>query len=112
MRKFSLILVAAMLLSVSSVFGNNGLDDNPSQTLSQQISALLSKDALRMPWDTEMHALVYFTVNSEKEIVVLSVKTNEEELESYLKGRLNYIKVECSNYMIGVTYKIPVTMKS
>ncbi|GGW26921.1 hypothetical protein [Arenibacter certesii] len=111
MRKFNLILVAVMLLSIGSISANSRLDDKPAKSLSQQIKELLSNNALRVPLDAEMSGVVYFTVNSEKEMVVLSVLTNEEALESYVKGRLNYIKVECSDYEMGITYKIPVRIK-
>lgn len=112
MRKFNLILVAAMLLCVGSVFANSGIDENPSKTLSKQISTLLSYNRFKMPVATEMSAVVYFTVSDEKEIVVLSVLTNEEELDAFVKSRLNYIKVTGSDYQTGVTYKIPVRIKS
>ncbi len=58
-----------------------------------------------------MSAVVYFTVNTENEIVVLSVMTNEEVLDTYVKSRLNYIKVKDANVETGVTYKIPVMIK-
>ena len=35
-----------------------------------------------------------FTVNSEEEIVVITVETDDLELESFVKSKLNYKKVE------------------
>ncbi|MDX1363124.1 hypothetical protein [Arenibacter latericius] len=112
MRKFNVILVAVMLLSFGSLSANSGLDNDPAKTLSQQINELLSNNALQVPLGEDMSAVVYFTLNVEKEIVVLSVLTNEEVLKSYVKSKLNYIKVDCSDYEVGITYKIPVRIKS
>jgi len=113
MKKISLILIAAMLLSVGSVFANYAvIGKNPSKTLSEQIEGLLSKHEFEVREGSEISALVYFTVNNESEIVVLAVDTNDETLKAYLKRRLNYVVVDGTIvYETGVTYKIPVRIK-
>lgn len=113
MKKVSLIFMAAMLLSVGSVFANYGIIGNsPSKTLSEQIEGLLSDNTFRVKAGSEIFAVVYFTVNTENEIVVLTVGTNDGNLETYLKNRLNYTKVDAATaYETGITYKIPVHIK-
>lgn len=109
MKKISLILVAAMLLSVGSAFSNTEIGNHPSKTLSEQIDKLLSSNEFNIKDGYEISAVVYFTINTENEIVVLTVATNDEALETYLKRRLNYTKVDIeTSYKVGVTYKIPV----
>jgi len=48
------------------------------------------------------------TINKDGEIVVLSVDTADETLEGFVKGRLNYKKVELNNFKAGRTYTVPV----
>ena len=47
-------------------------------------------------------------VNKEKEIVVLSVDTNDKALEYFVKARLNYHKVQDNEIPEGRRYTIPV----
>ncbi|MDX1327130.1 MAG: hypothetical protein R3299_05445 [Arenibacter sp.] len=112
MKKLNLILVAVMLFSVGSVFANSGLEEESPKGLTQQINELLTRNVPLSLMEEDMSAVVYFTVNTEKEIVVLSVMTNEEALDAYIKSRLNYEKVKCTELEIGETYKIPVEVKS
>ncbi|MDH3796007.1 MAG: hypothetical protein OER83_03950, partial [Flavobacteriaceae bacterium] len=56
----------------------------------------------------DITAVVKFTLNAEQEIVVLSVQTDDDSLETFLKYRLNYQKVELENFKEGRTYTVPV----
>ena len=57
-------------------------------------------------------AQVRFTLNNEGEIVVLSVDTDNERLESFVKGRLNYKKVEVAGAKEGEMFTIPIKIAS
>jgi len=114
MRKVSLMLVAALLLSTGSIFANDSKkDEKPSKTqnLSEQIGGFLHSNNL-----TENHlgqeAQVLFMLNSDKEIVVLSVDTEKDDLEGFIKGRLNYQAVEIGTYEEGKKYTISVRITS
>lgn len=107
MRKSSLFLVAAMLLFAGSIFANDvKSEDNPRKKLSTQIAELLRDNSIVV--QGEEVATVLFTLNEEKEIVVLSVKTDSGKLEQFVKGRLNYQKVTLEDYREGRTYSLPV----
>ena len=109
MRKFSLVLVAAMLLSAGSVFANDSKSKKnvePAKNLSSQIAKLLDDNNFII--ENDITADVRFTLNSNKEIVVLSVKTEDETLEGFVKSRLNYKKVDLTEYREGRTYTVPV----
>ena len=111
MRKISLVLVAAMLLSVGNVLANDSKKSNPSNTLSAQIGELLKSNSFIIN-DADLIANVRFTLNSEKEIVVLSVDTDNVVLEEFVKGKLNYKKVDLTEYREGKTYTVPVRITS
>ena len=109
MKKISLVLFAALLLSVGSAFSNVKIDDYPSKTLSEQIDKLLSDKMFKFKSGSEIFAVVYFTINTDNEIVVLTVATDDQALETYLKRRLNYAKVDVgTSCKVGGSYKIPV----
>ncbi|MDT7829781.1 hypothetical protein RQM65_13990 [Pricia sp. S334] len=110
MRKFSIVLAAAMLLSVGNVFANEGVHVDPSKSLSAQISTLL-KDHTFSQDRGEAFAQVRFTLNNEHEIVVLSVDTDDRKLEAFVKHRLNYQKVELDAYKEGKLYTISVRVE-
>ncbi|WP_298487699.1 hypothetical protein [uncultured Maribacter sp.] len=111
MRKISLVVVAAMLLSAGNLLANNTSDeDKPNKTLVTQISKLLSKNTLT---ESEVDATAYvrFTVNAYSEIVVLSVKTENAVVESFVKAGLNYQKVDVTKMIAGKVYVMPVRIK-
>jgi|GEM_PF-421213 len=106
MKKVSLLLVAVCLLAAGSLYANNETLKDPKKELSQQIDALLDNYEFEVAED--ITAVVKFTLNADQEIVVLTVETNDDSLEAYLKGRLNYEKVELENFKEGRTYTVPV----
>tara|TARA_R110000868_G_scaffold14075_1_gene65660 strand:- start:17228 stop:17563 length:336 start_codon:yes stop_codon:yes gene_type:complete len=111
MRKLNLFLVAAMLLATGTIFANNGtLVDKPAKKLSAQIADLLKNNAIIVK-EGDLTGTVLFTLNEDKEIVILSVKTDNENLEQFVKSRLNYRKVDLEEYREGRTYKLPVRIE-
>ncbi len=111
MRKFSLVFVAAMLLSTGSIFANDLKRVEPSETLSVQISKMLKENTFDLKENSELTAQVRFTINNEGEIVVMSVDTKYSNLEGFVKNRLNYKKVQLDNYREGKIYTVPVRIK-
>jgi len=107
MKKISLVLVAAAMFAVGSVSANNNAEPvNPTKKLSAQIHKMLESNSFNV--DEDLIADVQFTINKEGEIVVLSVDTSDDSLEGFVKGRLNYQKVDFSNFKEGRTYTVPV----
>jgi len=106
MRKISLVVIAAVLLSTGSIFANNPMDTDPNRSIKTQVQKLLSGYALSS--EKDLSATILFTVNKDNEYVVLSVDTNNEELEYFVKSRLNYHKVETKDVKEGRRYTIPV----
>ncbi|MGB5205779.1 hypothetical protein [Eudoraea sp.] len=111
MRKFSLILVAAALLVSGSIFANDSNTKDPQKSLATQIGELLKENQLVVE-NYELTAEVLFTVNSEAEIVVISVDTGDLDLESFVKGKLNYKKVQLEEVVVGRMYRLPVRIKA
>ncbi|WP_158973712.1 hypothetical protein [Cellulophaga sp. L1A9] len=107
MKKLSLVFVSALLLLTGSVLANDKKkSEEPKNNLSTQIATLLSNSSLIV--EDDLTANVLFTLNEDREIVVLSVTTNSKAVEQFVKAKLNYQKVSLEDYREGRTYTVPV----
>ncbi|MGB6152546.1 MAG: hypothetical protein WBG48_11185 [Pricia sp.] len=111
MRKLSLVFVAAMLLSAGNGFANEVNTVDPSKSLSAQIGQLLSDNAFTEN-EVAQTAQVRFTLNNERQIVVLSVTTENAILANFVKAKLNYKEVALDAYKEGKVYTVPVRIAS
>ena len=112
MKKISLVFVAAMLLFTGSIFANDVKDNDPAKIITKQISKMLDRNNNFTESEIDASAQVRFTVNQEGEIVVLSVDTENSSLESYVKGRLNYKKLEAISFDEGKLFTVSVRIAS
>ncbi|MRI01985.1 hypothetical protein GH721_15685 [Kriegella sp. EG-1] len=110
MRKLSLVMVAAMLLFTGSIFANEVNSNEPTKSLSEQISEIL-KDNELSEYIVNQSAQVRFTLNNEGEIVVMSVDTKNDKLESFVKAKLNYKKVALKEVKEGKLYTIAIRVE-
>ncbi len=109
MRKFNLFLVAVCLLVSGSLLANdNDKAKKKPQNLTDQITVLLSDNQFVVEENEDITAKVKFMVNEHGEIVVLSVATENTRLEGFVKGRLNYQKIESPEFKSGRVYTLPV----
>lgn len=110
MRKISFVLIAAMLLSVGSSFANDNptKKDKPSKSLTAQIEALLDNNDFTEN-DEGKRAQVLFTLNDNREIVVLMVDADKNStLEGFIKSKLNYQEVDLTNFEEDKKYTVSV----
>lgn len=112
MRKVSLVVASAILLFTGTVLANDGVKGTADpNSLSAQIAQLLSENNFS-EISNDLTAQVRFTLNSEGQIVVLSVDTENERLAGFVKSRLNYQKVDISKIEEGKLYTVPVRIAS
>ena len=104
------LFIAVVILAISFTASAN---TNPERvklkddiTLTTKISKLLKNKVIEIKEETVVK--VYFTINKEDEIVVLSVDSVLENLETYIKNRLNYTKVGLSKHENNQTYLVKV----
>ena len=107
MRKFKTVSLALALFATMSAFATKGKKPTKANTLSGQIYEMLKENQFNADYK-ELTAEVRFIVNAKGELVVLSVETNDEILEGFVKNRLNYQKVQLKNVAPGKVYEIPV----
>jgi hypothetical protein len=122
MRKISVLFVAVALLFSGNLLATEGVDPcsedlkflepAPSNIADQVEHLLKENDGFDLREADELSAIVRFMVNSEKELVVISVRTEEERLENFVKGRLNYEKVEDQTLEVGKIYTLPIRLRA
>jgi len=82
----------------------------PTDELRIEIVDLIGSSFMLEMSESEYSAEVLFTVNSKKELIILSVESENEEMEYYLKRKLNYKKVDHRPSQPGEIYLLPVKM--
>ncbi|GAA4306493.1 hypothetical protein GCM10023163_31630 [Aestuariibaculum suncheonense] len=85
------------------------MNDLPkTETITVEIQKILRDSNLE--FNEEVSANVYFTINNKNEIVVLSVDSDSDELEQFLKYKLNYCKIQAEGMSPGRKYLIPIKL--
>ncbi|MGA9271235.1 MAG: hypothetical protein WBV45_11480 [Lutimonas sp.] len=105
--KFLLVVSAVFLLNTVTVFAN---PIKPTDQLREEIVDIIGFSFLDDYEENEYSAEVLFTVNSEQELIVLSVNSESGEAEDYLRNKLNYKKVDHMPSKYGEIYLLPVKM--
>lgn len=112
MKKISLMLVVTLLLASTSVFAvDETSNKNPSKELQAKVQKLLD-GYFEMSSEVKFEATLIFTVNKEKELVVLSVDSDQKEFCQFVKNQLNYKAVKIDGVVEGRRYTIPLTVKT
>ncbi len=107
MRKFNAPLMLVTLLFAGTMLAND-VPGRPSvKSLSSQIGTLLAENPFVVT-GRDLVADVKFTINENREIVVLTVHTTDLTLASFVKSKLNYRPVLLEDYKEGRLYTVPV----
>jgi len=89
-----LIVLLVVVFASTQIFAN---DKNTKETnkekLRSEIAVLLEKPQIKLERN-EINASIEFILNAKGEIVILSVDSDKEAIDDYVKTRLNYKKVD------------------
>ena len=103
-----LVLVVAIAFSSVVSANTNPIKDLEPVSISKSVGKLLKNPDFQL--DQEVNAVVDIFINNDNEIVVLSVDTDNEKVEKYIKNRLNYKKVSNTAFGTKKSFKVPVKM--
>jgi len=109
MKNLNLFVLALALFTVNIA----AADPNPikpSYELRTEIVGLIGTNLNANMEVDQYNAKVFFTVNNNQELIVLSVETEHDQLENYLKTKLNFKKVHHKPGKKGEIYLLPVKM--
>jgi hypothetical protein len=114
-RKALNVLILAVALTFSGMLSASTepakkIAEHSDSSVCKKVSNLLKNPSFEV--ENDLSATVLITVNQENELVVLSVDSDHETFESYIKSRLNYEKLDASFIGKGRTFKVPVRLKS
>ncbi|MCK0108966.1 hypothetical protein MWU58_06660 [Flavobacteriaceae bacterium S0825] len=107
-------LLLAVTLTFSSVLMASTNTEKPSTTESSKITVKIERFLKNPSFDVdyEMTAKVTLTLNKNNELVVLSVDSEDDKMESFIKSRLNYRKVSGSYETLNKEFVVPVRITS
>ncbi len=109
MKSLKLFVLALALFTIN-VSAANLNPVKPTDELRFEIVDLIGTNYMTEMQADQYNADVLFTVTADKELIVLSVDSNNDQLESYLKSKLNYKKVNHRPSKHGEIYLLPVKM--
>ncbi len=104
------ILVIAFTLFALNVSAAVLEPVKPTTKLRAEIVELIGPNCPYEYNENECTAEVLFTVNTNSEIIVLSVNSPNTEAEAYIKSKLNYKKVNHRTIKEGELYLLPIKM--
>lgn len=104
------ILVIALALFAMNVSAAEIAPVKPNSQLRTDIVELIGPNCPYESDKDECTAEVIFTINSDREIVVISVNSENANAEAFLKSKLNYKKVNFKASHTGELYLLPLKM--
>lgn len=102
----SKLLVVAFALCTVFAYANSEDENANSVVIKEEIGKLLKNPQFLV--DEDITASVLFTVNKHNELVVLSVDSNNTNVEGFIKERLNYQELPVNLKNGEKTFRIPV----
>lgn len=109
MKKIKVLVIVAIIAfsNFANASSNPEADRVDGPAITKEVSDLLKNPTFEVK--EEVMALVTVILNKDNEIVVLSVDTKNEVMESFIKSRLNY-KTLSKNSTSGIqsTFSFPV----
>lgn len=103
-----LVLIVAITFSSAVSANTEPIEETKPNTVSKSVGELLKNPEFQL--NEDVNAIVNIFINEEDEIVVLSVDTDNEVVEKYIKNRLNYQKLSKEAIGYNKSYKVPVKM--
>lgn len=82
----------------------------PDQKLREQIIEILETPNIEFE-SKVIQANIFFTLNQKGEIVVLTIDTDNPLLESYIKSKLNYRRIQAGMLTAGKEFQINFKVK-
>jgi hypothetical protein len=103
----SLLLITAILLS-SLVSATTSIEADEAKAITTEVRDLLKNPKILLEKDELVKVTITFNENNE--IVVLSVDSENDEVEAFIKNRLNYNKLAYKLYNKKQTIIIPIKL--
>lgn len=106
-------IIAILAISLSTVFSINATEKENGETkqLRTEIISMLG-DNISIELKQTSTADISFMVNNKNELVIISIDSDVDELNSIIKRKLNYKKIEVKGTKKGEIYKMPLRINA
>lgn len=105
------ILAIAIALFAMNVSTSTASPVNPNTKLRAELMELIGKNCPVQLTKDQCTAEVLFMINEKSEIVVISVNSENEDAEDYIKDKLNYHKISPNVSRAGEIYLLPLRIQ-
>lgn len=106
MKQLKTLLLAVAITASGVLAASNEDKKADSVVITEEIGKLLKDPSFLV--DKDIVADVTLTLNKNNEMVVLSVDSNEQYVENFIKSRLNYKELPATFLSKDRTFKVPV----
>lgn len=111
MKRLKFLLVAFAITLSTASFANTVKEEGPSrEPVSAEIQKMLSDSNLII--ENEFVVTVIFKVTEDRKINVQSVKSENEEVNEFLRKRLQNQKLHGDNWFTEKIYELPVKVQA
>lgn len=102
-------IITVFAISLSTVFSSIAAE-KPNDTKDDLRSSIVSIIGSNIQFEVQENttASISFIINNSNELVIISVDSELAELNSYLKGILNYKKIYAKGIKKGDIYRMPL----
>ena len=107
-------IIAILAITLVTSFSANATEIDPSNATTElrlEIVKILG-DQVPVEIKKNSEAKVSFMLNNKNELVVISVDSEVDAFNSFVKNKLNYKKVKTKGLSKGEVYKMPVKLNS
>jgi len=109
--KVFISVIALTLFVTTAAMANSKTKITNKAKLGTELAILLGDYNFTID-EKSITADVSFMVNENSEVVVLSVNSKRESVDFYVKGRLNYKKVDATGITKGKIYIMPLKIEN
>jgi hypothetical protein len=110
MRKLKSI-ITILAISLSTIYAVNATEVNPSKTKELRTEiVIIYVDSNINKLNTFIKSKLNYKKVDVNEIVIIYVDSNINKLNTFIKSKLNYKKVDVRGTIKGEIYKIPLTI--
>ncbi|MCB0602929.1 MAG: hypothetical protein KDC28_16945 [Saprospiraceae bacterium] len=104
------------LLAITSAFANptvpkHKIAESSNESLSKEIRDFLGEPNLQRMGIDDVTVKVQFVINTNREVRVIEIHTENQALKQYIESRLDNQKVKTENIEIQENYFIPLKFK-
>ena len=107
-------IIAILAISIATTFSTTATEKEPSKItkkLRTEIVSILGTK-LSVELEADSTAEISFMINNKDEIVILTVDSEVAQLNSIIKNKLNYKKVQVKGTKKGEVYIIPLKINA